>query len=333
MTRVVGGVTDRPPFTLTLSAYGARLTGCPLRTYYSDPEVYVAGQVAVREALGPDLLFSPFALALLGEPFGSTLAWFDHQPPNLDRPAVPTVAEAARLPLPDVDAHPTLLFLRESVRRLARAYKGDVPVVGMVLCPVDLPPLIVGLDAWMDAVVSRDPAVPRLLERCTCFFVEFGNALLGDGAAFLAFPGVFCSPAVLPMSMLTSLVLPVLAEAFQQVRGPLVWHHGGIRLAPHLEALRGLPNVIGYAVDSSDSLAQARQVLGEGPVLLGNLDGPSLDQRSPDEVHRQARAILLDRARDPRFILASSAADVPMATPLENLHAVREAVLSFHGMP
>lgn len=333
MARLVGGVTDRPPFTLTLSAYGARLTGCPLRTYYRDPEAYVAGQVAVREELGPDLVFSPFALALLGEPFGSSMAWFDHQPPNLDRPAVPTVAEAARLPLPDVDAHPTVLFFRESVRRLARAYKGEVPVVGVVLCPVDLPPLIVGLDAWMEALVSHDPAVPRLLEHCTRFFVEFGNALLADGAGFLAFPGVFCSPAVLPLSMVRNLALPVLAEAFQQVRGPIVWHHGGNPLVVHLEALRGLSNVIGYAVDSSDSLAQARQVLGEGPVLLGNLDGPSLDQRSPDEVHRQARAILLDRARDRRFILASSAADVPLATPLENLRAVREAVLSSCGVP
>ena len=333
MGRITGNPTDRPPFTLTLSMYGAHLTQCPLRTYFSDPEAYASGQVAVREALAPDLLFSPFALALLGEAFGSTLAWFDHQPPNIVQPVASSVAEAARLPLPDVDAHPTIHFLRESVRRLAATFRNEVPVAGVLLCPADLPPLLVGLDGWMDALLSRDPAVPLLLERCTRFFVDFANALLSDGAAILAFPGVFCTPAVIPLRLVQGVILPVLRTALQQLRGPLVWHHGGNPLARHLEVVQGLPNVIGYALDSQDSLAQARATLGEGPVLLGNLDGPSLDHRAPEDLYQQCRSILADRAGDPHFILASSAADIPLGTPLETLRAVTEAVQAEARLP
>ncbi|MBF0551966.1 MAG: uroporphyrinogen decarboxylase family protein, partial [Deltaproteobacteria bacterium] len=300
--------------------------GCPLRRYYTDPEAYVEGQCAVREMFQPDLLFSPFVLTALGEAFGSEAAYFDHQPPNLTRPLAGSANEAASIPLPDIDAHPRLLFLREAVRRLAALYRGEVPIAGIILSPVDLPPLIMGLDAWYDALLFDERAAREVLEWSCRFFIRWGNALLDDGAAFLVFPAMFCNPTVMSPRVVQHLAMPAMTEAFREIRGPIVMHHGGNRLAPFIKDYTALPNVIGFVVDSRDSLAEAREGIGDTPVLLGNLDGPTFHQQSPEQLQVQCAGILADRAEDPHFILATSSADVSWDTPPELIQVVCQTV-------
>lgn len=77
-----GKPVDRRPFTAMLSLYGARLTGCPLRDYYTDASAYARGQTAVREIFRPDILFSPFSLVGLAEAFGGEAKYFDNAPPR-----------------------------------------------------------------------------------------------------------------------------------------------------------------------------------------------------------------------------------------------------------
>ncbi|MBF0525320.1 MAG: uroporphyrinogen decarboxylase family protein [Deltaproteobacteria bacterium] len=326
LNTVAGKPVDRPAYTLTLSLYGARLTGCPLSRYYTDPAAYVEGQCAVRETFQPDLLFSPFVLTALGEAFGSRVAYFDHYPPNLTRPAARSAEEAAAISLPDIDAHPRLLFLREAVRRLAARYCGEVPIVGVMVGPVDLPPLIMGLEAWYEALLFDEDTARKMLEKSCRFFIDWGNALLGDGAAFLALPDVFSNPTVMPRRVVRDLAMPALAASFGEIRGPIVIHHGGSRLAPFIRDYTALPNVVGFVVDARDSLAEAREGLGAAPVLLGNIDGPTLHQQSPEELQVRCARILADRVQDPHFILATSAADVAWDTPPDMIQVVCRTV-------
>ena len=98
---------------------------------------------------------------------------------------------------------------------------------------------------------------------------------------------------------------------------------------PHLASYLGLPNVAGWVVDARDSLAEARQALGPGPVLLGNLEGPALEAKTPEAIFAECGRMLANRAGDPHFILATSQADLPFHTPPANLTAIRDAVRGF----
>ena len=100
LAALAGKPQPRPPFTLTLSLYGARLTGCPLTEYYRKPERYAEGQEAVLDLCSPDILFSPFVLTLEAEAFGSELKFLPDNPPNIRKPAVRSADEFIRLPLP-----------------------------------------------------------------------------------------------------------------------------------------------------------------------------------------------------------------------------------------
>lgn len=319
---VQGQPTDHPAATATLSLYGARLTGCPLREYYTNPARYVEGQLAIRKTFQPDILFTPFVLAAEGEAFGSHPTYFEKNPPNITDWAANSAEAALRLPLPDPDAHPRLRYLRDATRQLVAQCAHDTAIAGVLLSPIDLPPLFMGLDNWLQTLLFEEDAAQKILERATQFFIQRANAFFADGVHVVALPLVFCNPLIVTPHIMRELALPVLRDAFQQVRGLIVAHHGGNPIVPFIEMLAGLPNVAAIVVDQYDRLEAARAAMGAAKTLLGNIDGPTLGKHSPDAIRQRCQHILRNRQADPRFILATSGADVAFDTPPECIHAL-----------
>lgn len=329
LATLTGKPLDRRPFAPVLSLYGARLIGCPLEAYYTDPAAFARGQSAVLETFHPDVLFSPFNFPAIGAAFGSELHYFGDQAPNIRRPVIRSADEWDRVVWPDLDTNPHVLRVRDAVRLMAAACLGRVPVAAVVPSPIDLPALIMGMEPWLEAVLFDPAATQRVMKTVVPIFVGLANGLLADGAAFLVMPCAFASPAIVTRDITSRFARPVLDEALSQVKGPVIIHHIGAPILSHLDLLKGLPSTVGFALDHRDHLGQARQVVGPDPVLLGGPFGPNLARIGAAQVERECEVILEDRRRDPRFVLFTSGADVPLNTPPENIHAMRRAAESF----
>lgn len=321
-----GQPSDRPAFFLNASLYGARLTGATLADHYTRAEVYAEGQMAVRETFSPDLLISPFFVPALGEAFDSTWRARPNQAPNVVRFAARSAEEMLRMPLPDVDGHPRLLYLRETIRTLSKAYAGEVPIFGVLVSPADIPPLVIGLEAWIDALLFEPDTARALLERLTPFFLDLGKAMLQDGATGLALTCNLANGFIVTDTVAESLTLPNLKTALAEIPGPVIFHHGGCPILDQLERFKDLPNVVAYFVDVDEDLGAARRALGPGPIVMGNLNGPGLLHLSPGEVQARCERAFSQKGEDPRFILATCSADIQIDTPPEAILAIREAV-------
>jgi len=324
---VQGDPVDRRAFSLILSLYGAKLTNCPLSEYYASPEKYLAGQRAVLELADPDILFAPFALPLEARAFGCTLKHFDTAPPNVIRPACKGLSDLAALHAPNVTDDSGLRYLVEATRLLVREFGGDKPVAALLTAPMDLPAPLVSMGDWIEALLFDAGKREELFSLASDHFVALATAFFEVGASFVVIPAMFTNPQFLNPKLVGEYVIPALARAFSRVPGPIVFHHGGNPLVPHLGLVRDLPNVLGFALDHRDSFAQTRAAVGEGPVLLGNLSGPHLPGFSPAEAYVRTRNIMLTLACDPRSIFCTSSADIPWSTPLETIKAVVAAVL------
>ena len=329
LATLAGTPVDRRAIAPVLSLYGARLTECPLDIYYSDPVAYARGQEAVREILQPDALFGPFDFPGVGAAFGSELHWMPQHAPNLRRPAVRTLAEWDRLALPDPDAHPRLLFLREAIRRMAEAHRGQMAIVACIMSPIDLPAMILGLDTWMELVLFDRAGAKRVMERMVPFFVQLANGFFAAGATCLVMPCAFASPAIVTREIASSFALPEMRAALTQLLGPVLVHHGGAPMLAHLDLLVGLPAAAGYVMDETDDLPRSRQIAGPGPVLFSGPMGPRLPGMTKIDVAAQCRVILENRREDTRFALCTCGPDVPWHTPPENIHAIRLAAERF----
>jgi uroporphyrinogen decarboxylase len=333
MERVLAAVQgmpgERPPFTLTLSLYGARLTGCPLTKYYRSPDRYLAGQTAVIDAFSPEIVFAPFALPLEAEAFGSDLVFFDTYPPNVRKPAFGSPEQAHRLTPPLTSAHPGLSYLKECVALLSSHYRGEIPVCAILTAPVDLPAILFGIEGWLEMLLFDRERARDVLDVMHRHFVGFAEELFAAGANFIALPIMFTSSRILEPLHVRQMILPELERAFRAVSGPLVFHHGGNRIAQSLADYAHLPNVAGFALDHRDSFSVAREKIGKDRLLLGNLNGPTLSSLTPETAADTTLSILTDRARDHRYIFASSAADIPWETPRATIESVVRSVLAF----
>ncbi len=333
MEAIKGGPQLRPPFTMTLSLYGSRLIACPPGEYFRNPAHYVEGQEAVNDLIHPDIIFAPFVLAYEGAAFGSELHFPADCPPNIRKPSVKSGEAFLRISLPDLDSNEYLLFIRESVKRLAARFKNQTPICAVLTAPIDLPATIMGFDTWIDTIICRPAEAKAILDLTTRHFVAFANALLQDGAAFIAVPVMFSNPAIVYQKLVDDLMLPTLVAAFKQVKGPIVFHHGGNRIAHQLSDFAGLPNVAGFALDNRDSFSEARSKLGGNRLLLGNLSGISLSTATTEEILKKTESILADRRDDPCFIFATSGADVPLSTPPERIKAVAALIKASEQCP
>lgn len=330
---LAGQPTDRRPFTLVLSLYGARLTGCPLDQHYSDPAAYTQGQAAVRETFLPDVLFAPVCTALIGAAFGAKLRFLTGNAPIIAAPAIESVQEWHRLHVPDPDRQPHLLYVREALRRLVAEHRGQVPVAALFLAPFDIPMMVMGMGPWMETVLFDRPTAERIARDLIPFFVKTANRLFEDGADYLLLPCAFASPGIMPREIVEQFSRPILAHALAQVRGPVALHHLDHPLLSYLDLLAGLPAVGAFSLAQADSLSRAREVIGPGPLLLSGPETQLLRKGATTEIEAICRAMLEDRRDDRRFILCNSGADVLFDTPPENIHAVRHAVESFGSSP
>jgi len=329
MATIQGAPTDRRAFVLIMSLYGARLTGCPLKDYYTDPDAYFQGQLAVQQKFEPDVLFSPFVLPYLGAAYGSQIKLFADQPPNLATPAIERAKDFASLTMPDVDANVHLTYLRKCLRRLTKEYKNAIPVGAFALSPVDLPSMIMGMEVWLETLLFDPHLAEAIIEQVTVHFIEYTDALFSDGVSFIVLPLPFANLRIITPKIATQIAVPCLKRAFERVAGPLVLHHVGASFLKSLAHLQGLPNVLGYYVGKEDSLVEAREIVGPQKTLLGNIDGPGLRKRTADDIHQQALDILDQMQDDPRFILATSSPDIDLETPEANIQAIINAVKAF----
>jgi len=155
------------------------------------------------------------------------------------------------------------------------------------------------------------------------------NALLSDEADFIALTTVFTHPSILYRKLIEEHIFPPLHRSFQEIKGPIVFHHGGNPIVPVLGDYLDLPNVAAFAVDHRDSLSEARSIIGPNRLLLGNLNGPNLSRLPIEKILDKVNDILTDRDDDPCFVFSTSAADVPWSTPPEVIKAIADKIRSW----
>jgi uroporphyrinogen decarboxylase len=333
LASVEGTPRDRCAFTAMLSLYGARLTGCDLEQHYTDPAAYARGQLAVLETFHPDILLSPLAFAAMGSAFGSHVHFFEDHEPNISRFAIASAGEWDRIALPDPGTNPHLLFFRETVRRIAKETRGEVPIAAIVPSPMDFPILAMGIEEWLETVLFDVPKARRIVDDTVPLFVRMANCLLEDGAAFLVVSCAFASPAIVTREMVTDFSRPILERALAQIKGPIVLHSTSAPFLRHLDLLTGLPSTAAFGMDYPDDLGEARRIAGPGSVLLGGPSGPAFPDKTAAQVEEECRVILENRRKDARFILYTAGTDIPLHTPPENIHAIRRAVEALGGIP
>lgn len=328
LATVTGDEADYQPFTMLLSLYGASLIKCDTPTYYRNPELWFEGQQAVVDTFDPDIVISPFSFPIEAGAFGSELIFLNKYGPNVRKPIITSLSQINSLRIPDFEKSEAIKFFLRGNELLSGKYKGNKAIASPIHSPADLPSLLMGIEMWIDTLLFHPEHVDRIMQKTVEHFVRLGNEFLASGTTFLVVPVNFTNPMMITEKMFSKL-LPYLESAFSQINGPIVIHNGGCKIMSFIDRFVKLPSVIALVLEQTESFDEARRIIGDQIVLMGNFDGPNFVNLTKEKATDITLKILNNRKNDKHFIFATSNADIPYDTPVETVKAVVDTIRNF----
>lgn len=328
MAAVNGANADCQPFTMILSLYGASLIKADTSVYYRNPNLWFDGQRAVVDTFDPDILITPLSFPIEAEAFGSELVFLNKSTPNTRKPIISSLSQIDQLPTPDFDHSQSIQFLLKCTDLLSESYKGQRAIASPILSPTDLPALLMGIEMWIDTLFFHPSEVEKIMKKSVEHFVRLGNEFIARGATFLVVSINFTTPMIITENIF-QMLLPYLENAFSQIKGPIVIHNGGSKIVPFIDRFAKLPNVVAFVLEPTESFEEARRIIGNDVVLMGNLDGPNFVKLTNEKAKEETLKILNNRKDDKHFIFATSNADIPYDTPVEVILTVVDTIRNF----
>lgn len=328
LATITGIETDYQPFTMLLSLYGASLIKKDTIEYYRNPALWFEGQKAVVDTFNPDILITPFSFPIEAEAFGSNLVFLNKYAPNTKKPIITDLSQIKNLRTPDFENSLSIQFFLKGMDLMAKNYGNTKAIGSPIHAPSDMPALLMGIEMWIDTLLFHHDKVKEIMEKTIAQFVRLGNEFMDRGATFLVVPVNFTT-AMIITDKIFEMLLPYLEKAFSQIKGPIVIHNGGSKLMPFIGKFAKLTNVIAFVLEPSESFSEARKIIGDKMVLLGNLDGPNFVKLTNEKAKEITLKILNDRKHDKHFIFATSNADIPYETPVETIQTVVDTIRNF----
>ncbi len=328
MATIPGIETDYQPFSLLLSLYGASLLKTDTIEYYRNPALWFEGQKAIVDTFDPDILLTPFSFPIEAEAFGCELVFLNKYAPNTKKPIITDLSQIKDLPTPDFKNSLPIHFLLKGMNLMAENYGKTKAIGSPVHAPSDIPALLMGIEMWIDTLLFHHDKVKEIMEKTIEQFVRLGNEFIDRGTTFLIVPVNFTT-AMIITDRIFEMLLPYLEKAFSQIKGPIVIHNGGSKLMPFIGRFAKLPNVIAFVLEPSESFVEARSIIGDKMVLMGNLDGPNFVKLNNEKAKEKTLQILNDRKNDKHFIFATSNADIPYETSVETIQTVVDTIRNF----
>ena len=135
---------DRVPLFFTLTMHGARELGLPLHEYFTKAAHVIEGQQQLRARFGHDCFYAFCHASIEHEAFGGETHYAEAGPANAGQPIFTSPDALDALEPPPIEGNTPLVRILEIVAGLARAGKGEVPVVGVVISPFSLPIMQLG---------------------------------------------------------------------------------------------------------------------------------------------------------------------------------------------
>jgi uroporphyrinogen decarboxylase len=326
--------TDCLPVAPYMGNHGARVAGTPLGEYCTNARALAQAQLKAWEVYGQDAVVAQSDNYYMAEAFGVVTHCYEDSIPTVERTAIETLADAARLRKPNPATDGRMPVYLEAIRILKDLTGNEVAIRGCGTGPFVLAGHLLGPEKLVLEVANIEygeggdtSALRALLELCTETLIDFAVLQLEAGATIVQCADSLASIDMISPSIYEKLVFPHEVRFYQGI-APHCRRHDAVSLLHicgnnakvfHLYREVGADIV---AVDHKADLAEAKRVMGDRVCLIGNLDPSSLLLAgSVADVERESRRCIEKAANGGGYILGTGC-EVAERTPKENLKAM-----------
>jgi len=283
-----------------------------------DPSAMADLALAGHEILGFDTVMPEYSVQQESAALGAEVDWGDRDrmPDNKNF----LYEDFSDVVIPeDLLEKPSIKVVLEALSILRRHVGGKVAILGKVMGPWTLSYHMAGTQNFLLQIgLGETDKVKKMLRQLMPVTIALARAQFQAGADIVVMADHATGNLVGPYHY-KELLLPTHQEITTQIEGPLILHVCGDcsdRLAYFADS-----GVDAYHCEWQVDSKMAVETVGRRMSLVGNINNPqTLYQGTPDDVYKQARYAI-----EAGFNIIGPECAIPLATPMENLRAIREA--------
>ncbi|HOK10487.1 MAG TPA: uroporphyrinogen decarboxylase family protein [Candidatus Hydrogenedens sp.] len=282
--------------------------------------------IALQKVCDFDIVFPMMDLTVEAEAFGANINWDIDELPAITGKIIADANDVKFLPIPEIGEGNRLGIFVEACRKLKMEFPNKW-VWGYILGPFSVAGRLMGMTEISIAIKLEPELVHHVLEKVHGLLEQYASALLITGIDGL----VILEPASGMLdendaNEFSNNYIKRIVNVIKDKGKIPVLHNCGrvLHLVESLCATEVEVLHVGSVTEPYDIYPR----VPENVVLMGNLNPTeTFLQGAPEKVRENTIALLKKMLGYERFVI-SSGCDIPPGTPIENLIAFKDAVIS-----
>ncbi|WP_346354780.1 uroporphyrinogen decarboxylase family protein [Azotosporobacter soli] len=328
---VQGKRSDRIPVFCNLLDQGAKELGMPLQEYYSKGEYVAEAQLRMREKYGYDSLWSLFYVGKEAELLGCRKIIFaSNGPPNVGEMIIKSHKDIEKLEIPeDIAAQPAFAESLKCLQILKKEAGGKYPICAYVTSSMTLPAILMGMDKWMDLLLTGPVEVrDMMLEKCSEFFRREIAAYRAAGANVLVYSNPFGSTDFVPMKLFQDISLAWMEKDLKPGgMDGVVYYCGGARMNSVIEQVISTLGISAYYLSPLDDIAEGKKIIAGRALCGGVINDIKLIDWSRAEIRMEVKRMMEAGMAGGKFLFGTLV--MPYSIPEDNIKTLVEAAYEF----
>ena len=300
------------------------LVDAPFPDACRDPELAARLAATGHTELGFDAVMPYFTIIQESSALGCDMQWEekDNWPTVRMNNPIWKGDDDVKIP-PGFLEHPDNIAITQAIRLLKEELGNEVAVIGKTMGPWTLAYHVFGVEPFLLMTVDDPDATMRALHKLKEISVLFGQAQIDAGADVLTFPD-HATGDLVSGEYYRRFLLEIHQEMVERLDVPLILHICGNTL--DRMAYIAQTGMAAFHFDSKNDPQAAMDAVANGIRLVGNINNPeTLYARGPEEVRGEVY-----RCLDAGVAMIAPECAIPLATKLENLIEIPNAVKAWH---
>jgi len=301
------------------------LVDAPFPDANRDPTAMARLASTGHTELGFDSIMPVFSIIQESSAIGCKIQWEqkDNWPtvkmtePIFEKPEDVRIAD-------DWMAHPDTQCVLDAIRILRKDFP-DVAIIGKTMGPWSLGYHTFGVERFLLMSLDDEAGTREILTKLKRVTIEFGKAQAEAGADAVTLPD-HATGDLVSGEYYKRYLQEMHQEFAEEIPIPIILHICGrtVDRMPYIAET----GMAAFHFDSKNTPEESMEAMSDRVSLVGNVNNPTtLYSKGPDEVKDEALRNLKAGVQ-----MVGPECAIPLQTPIENLQAIRGAVIDFHGL-
>lgn len=322
-----GSYADRIPFGIILGPFKARVLGCSLKEYWTDPKKLAAGTIASFELFQQDSVDIGWDIVMETETAGAELEFPDESVPQVKRHILAQKTALGSLKLPNPESSGRFPLYLEACRSVLQAIKGPA-LSGTVTGPWTIAANLRGAQQLIYDTVDDSAFVEELLRYTTDITKILGAKIIETGLS-LSMGEAASSCSLISPTLYRRFIKPrhlEIVQYFREKKAGLSLHICGY-IDPIMEDIAGL-GIVALSLDSPSSLKKWVDIAQKKVITVGNVPTSFFANGTKKEIEASVKECI-GIAAPGGFYILSSGCELPHNSTMERVQFFVEAAKEF----